>query len=68
MAQNPVQGYLFQSVDEEDPRNGTICKIVRRAAVSDVEAREMGPAFTVEFGDGFKRTAFGEELSPWFPV
>lgn len=65
---DPVQGYSYMSVVDDDPRNGTICKILRRAKVSDVEQREFGPAFTVQFGDNHITTAYAEELSPWYPV
>lgn len=68
MASSPVQGYVYHSVDENDIHNGNICKILRRATISDNELREMGPAFRVEFGDGSTKNAYSEELSPWFPV
>lgn len=67
MSSSVVQGYLFHSVDSH-VRNDTICQILRRADVSDIEAREMGPSFTVQFGDGEIVTVYGSELEPWFPV
>lgn len=66
LSESVVQGYEFQSV-EDHPRNGTICQIIRRAAVSDVERLDMGASFTVRFGDGSVETAYGSELHPWYP-
>lgn len=65
---NPVQGYVYEGADDEDKHNNTICKIERRADVSDNEAREYGPAFLVRFGDDTTKIVFGMELSPWYPV
>lgn len=67
MPEHVVQGYEFHSVDDH-PRNRTICKILSRAPMTDSEAREMGPAFTVVFGDGSVGIAYASELSPWYPV
>lgn len=62
----PVQGYQYDSMDDDHPRNFTICKILKRADVSDTELREYGPAFTVEFGDGEIKTVYACELNPWY--
>lgn len=66
--ENPVQGYVFDSFQEGNPRNETICRIVKRAVVSDAALREGGPAFVVEFGDGQRETAYWLELHPWYPT
>lgn len=65
---DPVQGFTYTSIVDGDTRNGTICHIIGRATVSDVEVLEMGPAFEVKFGDGTQVTAYAEELHPWYPV
>ena len=63
-----VKGYMFMSQDDDNRRNQTICRIIRRAEVSDTEAAEFGAAFLVEFGDGHRDVCYGEELRPWYPV
>lgn len=69
-----VQGYLFRSVAEEGDlvrRNDTVCRILRRAEVTDVsehDVLDMGPAFVVRFWDGLELVAHANELSPWYPT
>lgn len=66
---DPVQAYMYVT-DEEGrmTRDRTVCKIIGRAKVSDAEARDYGPAFRVQFGDGHITTAYSDELRPWYPV
>lgn len=63
-----VQGYIFNCVQGDDPRNGNICKIVGRAPATDTDLLTYGPAFSVVFGDGEEDTAFSSELSPYYPT
>lgn len=61
----PVQGFIFSSVSSEyEDRNETVCQI--RARSEGDETMEFGPAFEVEFGDGFMLVAYASELSPWY--
>lgn len=65
---NPVQGFTYLSIVDGDPRNDTICQILRRAEVRMGDLTDSGPAFVVVFGDGEVKTAFSEELHPWYPI
>lgn len=76
MEHQVVQGYTFESVSEPETelgkRNGDICQIRRRAEpkrdLSEGELLDLGPAFVVEFGDGYRDVVYSAELSPWYPT
>lgn len=56
---------MFDSVSEEyAERNQTVCQI--RARAEEDDTLNLGPAFEVEFGDGFALVAYASELRPWY--
>ena len=66
LAQQPVEGYIFQSGGiEHSDRNGHICKIIGR---EDPDGDILDPCFKVRFGDGHETYAYSDELRPWYPT
>ena len=64
---NPVQGFLYNGVSEDEEmarRNETVAQI--RERVEGDHTMEFGPAFLIEFSDGFQMVAYSAELRPYY--
>jgi hypothetical protein len=69
MTRKVVEGFMFDPVvtmEETLDREGTVCQIIGRQEGNNT--LETGPAFMVEFSDGFQMEAYSDELKPWYPT